>query len=144
MSDTIDAPAGARLARYALRMKILLRWLLLAAALLLVAYLYPGVTIASFSSAMVAALVLGLFNTLLRPILVVLTLPVTLITLGLFLFVINALMFYFAANILEGFHVSGFMAALIGSLIYSLCGMVIDVAMERLFPPRVLRVDNSG
>lgn len=110
--------------------------MLLAAALLLVAYLYPGVTINSFGSAMVAAFVLGLFNTLLRPILVLLTLPVTLITLGLFLFVINALMFYFAAHVLSGFNVSGFTAALIGSLIYSLCGMVIDVAMERLFPPK--------
>lgn len=127
-----------RNARYALRMKILLRWLLLAAALLLVAYLYPGVTIAGFGSAMVAALVLGLLNTLVRPILILLTLPVTLITLGLFLFVINALMFYFAANILSGFNVAGFTAALIGSLIYSLCGMVIDVAMERLFPPVIV------
>ncbi|MBX9714997.1 MAG: phage holin family protein [Burkholderiaceae bacterium] len=117
-------------------MKIIVRWLLLAAALLLVAYLYPGVTVNSFSSAMVAALVLGLFNTLLRPVLVLLTLPVTLITLGLFLFVINALMFYFAANVLSGFNVAGFTAALIGSLIYSLCGMVIDVAMERIFPSK--------
>ena len=114
-------------------MKIILRWLLLAAALLLVAHLYPGVVVKSFGSAMIAALVLGLFNTLLRPLLVLLTLPVTLLTLGLFLFVINALMFYFAASVLDGFHVTGFVAALIGSLIYSLCGMVIDVAMERLF-----------
>ena len=120
-------------ARYSCRMKIIVRWLLLAAALLLVAYLYPGVSIKSFGSAMLAAFVLGLFNTLLRPILVLLTLPVTLITLGLFLFVINALMFYFAASVLDGFHVSGFGAALIGSLLYSLCGMVIDVAIERLF-----------
>ena len=117
-------------------MKIILRWLLLAAALLLVAHLYPGVVVKSFGSAMIAALVLGLFNTLLRPLLVLLTLPVTLLTLGLFLFVINALMFYFAASVLDGFHVTGFVAALIGSLIYSLCGMVIDVAMERLFQSR--------
>lgn len=114
-------------------MKIIVRWLLLAAALLLVAYLYPGVTVKSFGSAMIAAFVLGLFNTLLRPILVVLTLPVTVITLGLFLFVINALMFYFAASVLDGLHVDGFGAALIGSLLYSACGMVIDAAMERMF-----------
>ena len=116
-------------------MKIIVRWLLLAAALLLVAYLYPGVTVASFASALIAAFVLGLFNTLLRPLLVLLTLPVTLLTLGLFLFVINALMFWAAASVLDGFSVTGFGAALIGSLLYSLCGMVIDVAMERLFPP---------
>jgi putative membrane protein len=114
-------------------MKIIVRWLLLAAALLLVAYLYPGVAIKSFGSAMIAAFVLGLLNTLLRPILVLLTLPVTVLTLGLFLFVINALMFYFAASVLDGFYVTGFVAALIGSLLYSLCGMVIDVAMERVF-----------
>ena len=114
-------------------MKIIVRWLLLAAALLLVAYLYPGVTVTSFGSAMIAAFVLGLLNTLLRPILVLLTLPVTVVTLGLFLFVINALMFYFAASMLDGFFVAGFVAALVGSLLYSLCGMVIDVAMERVF-----------
>ena len=115
-------------------MKILLRWLLLAAALLLVAHLYPGVQVLSFTSALIAAFVLGLLNTLLRPVLVLLTLPVTLVTLGLFLFVINAAMFYMAARVLSGFNVAGFGAALIGSLIYSLCGMIIDVAMERLFP----------
>ena len=114
-------------------MKLIVRWMLLAAALLLVAHLYPGVSVASFGAALVAALVLGLFNTLVRPLLVLLTLPVTVLTLGLFLFVINALMFWAAANVLGGFNVTGFGAALIGSLIYSLCGMVIDVAMERLF-----------
>jgi len=117
-------------------MKIVVRWLLLAAALLLVAQLYSGVQVRSFGSAMIAALVLGLLNTLLRPILVLLTLPVTLLTLGLFLFVINALMFYFAATILDGFHVTGFVAALIGSLLYSVCGLVIDAAMEGLFSRR--------
>ncbi len=114
-------------------MKIIVRWLLLAAALLLVAHLYPGVSVASFGAALIAALVLGLFNTLVRPLLVLLTLPVTLLTLGLFLFVINALMFWAAASVLAGFNVAGFSAALIGSLIYSICGMVIDVATERIF-----------
>jgi len=118
-------------------MKLIVRWMLLAAALLLVANLYSGVEVQNFTSALIAALVLGLLNTLLRPLLVLLTLPVTLLTLGLFLFVINALMFYLAANVLTGFNVTGFAAALVGSLIYSLCGMVIDVAMERLFQSRV-------
>jgi putative membrane protein len=116
-------------------MKLIVRWLLLAAALLLVAHLYSGVQVASFGVAMIAALVLGLLNTLVRPLRVLLTLPVTLLTLGLFLFVINALMFWAAASLLDGFNVSGFGAALIGSLIYSLAGVVIDVAMERLFTP---------
>ncbi len=114
-------------------MKLILRWLLLGAALLLVANLYSGVAVASFGAAMIAALLLGLLNTLVRPLLVLLTLPVTLLTLGLFLFVINALMFWSAAKVLSGFNVAGFGAALVGSIIYSLCGMVIDVAMERLF-----------
>jgi putative membrane protein len=114
-------------------MKLILRWLLLAAALLLVAHLYPGVTVASFGTALIAAFVLGLFNTLVRPLLVLLTLPVTILTLGLFLFVINALMFWAAASVLDGFAVAGFVAALVGSLLYSLCGLVIDAAVERLF-----------
>jgi len=116
-------------------MKLIVRWLLLAAALLLVANLYSGVSVASFGSALIAALVLGLFNTLVRPLLVLLTLPVTLLTLGLFLFVINALMFWAAASVLDGFNVAGFGAALVGSVLYSLCGMVIDVAVEKLFNP---------
>ncbi|RZL31438.1 MAG: phage holin family protein [Rubrivivax sp.] len=115
-------------------MKILVRWLLLAGALLLVAHLYPGVVVTSFTAALVAALVLGLLNTLLRPILVLLTLPVTVLTLGLFLFIINALLFWAAASLLDGLAVTGFGAALVGSLIYSLCGMAIDVLIERLFP----------
>jgi putative membrane protein len=114
-------------------MKIIIRWLLLAAALLLVAHLYSGVSVASFGSALIAALVLGLFNTLLRPVLVLLTFPVTLLTLGLFLFVINAGLFWAASYVLDGFQVNGFVAALIGSILYSLCAMVIDVAMERIF-----------
>ena len=113
--------------------KLLVRWLLLAAALLLVAHLYPGVTVKSFGAAMGAALVLGLLNTLVRPVLVLLTLPVTILTLGLFLFVVNALMFWAAASLLDGLNVAGFGAALIGSLIYSLCSMVIDAAVERIF-----------
>ena len=114
-------------------MKLLLKWLLSAAALLAVAHLYSGVVVQSFSAAMVAALVIGLFNTVLRPVLIVLTLPVTVVTLGLFLFVINALMFYWAAALLDGFQVQGFAAALIGSLLYTLMGMVIHSALDSLF-----------
>ena len=114
-------------------MKLIAKWLLSAAALLAVAYLYNGVVVTSFTSALIAAFVLGLFNTILRPLLIVLTLPVTVITLGLFLFVINALMFWAAASVLDGFQVRGFGAALLGSLIYSAMGIVIESALERLF-----------
>ncbi len=114
-------------------MKLIVRWLLLAGALLLVAHLYPGVAVASFGSALFAAAVLGLLNTLVRPLLVLLTLPVTLLTLGLFLFVIYALMFWSAASLLDGLAVTGFAAALIGSPIYSACGVIIDALIERVF-----------
>ena len=115
-------------------MKLITKWLLSAAALLAVAYLYSGVQITSYTAALVAALFVGLFNTVLRPVLVILTLPVTVLTLGLFLFVINALMFWSAAGLLDGFNVTGFGAAVIGSLIYSALGVVIDSTLQRLFP----------
>ncbi len=113
--------------------KLLIRWLLLAAALMLIAHLYSGLQVRSFSAALGAALVLGLLNAIVRPILVLLTLPVTLVTLGLFLFVINAAMLYAAASLLQGLHVAGFGAALVASLIYSACGLVIDKAIDGLF-----------
>ncbi len=114
-------------------MKLLLKWLLSAAALLFVAYVYGGVQVQSFGSALIAAFVIGLFNAVLRPVLVILTLPVTVVTVGLFLFVINALMFWAAAGVLDGFHVNGFMAALLGSLIYSALGLAIESALGGLF-----------
>jgi putative membrane protein len=117
-------------------MKLLVKWLLSASALLAVAHLYSGVEVKNFMAALIAAFVIGLFNTILRPVLVLLTLPVTVLTLGLFLFIINALMFWSAAGILEGFHVRGFGAALLGSLIYTALGIVIDSALQRLFPQR--------
>ncbi len=113
-------------------MILILKWLLAACALLVVAYLYPGVQVQSFTSALIAAAVIGLFNALLRPVLVVLTLPVTLVTLGLFLFVINALMFWSASGVLSGFHVNGFWAAMLGSLIYSALMLVVDSALKSM------------
>lgn len=101
-------------------MTLLLVWLLNAVALLVVAYLLPGITVASFGSALIAALVLGLLNMLVKPVLVLLTLPITIVTLGLFLIVLNALLFWFAGSVLKGFHVNGFWWAVIGALLYSL------------------------
>jgi putative membrane protein len=103
---------------------LLLRTVLNAAALLLIAYIYPGVAVTSFVAAVIAALVLGLVNAVIRPILVILTLPVTILTLGLFLFVINALLFWLVAELVPGFEVKGFLAALIGSLLFSLITLV--------------------
>jgi len=86
-----------------------------------------------FLAALVAALVLGLVNALIRPILVILTLPVTLLTLGLFLFVINAGLFWLVAELVSGFTVTGFWAALVGSILYSLITLVTSWL---LFPRR--------
>jgi putative membrane protein len=100
------------------------RWIVNAAALLLVAYMYPGVHVTDFWSALIAAIILGLVNAVIRPLLVILTLPATILTLGLFIFVINALLFWFVAEIVRGFAVDGFMAALIGSILYSVITLV--------------------
>jgi putative membrane protein len=114
-------------------MRLLIKWLLSALALLAVAYLYSGVQVSTYSSALLAAAVIGLLNMFVRPVLVVLTLPVTIVTLGLFLFVINALLFWAASGLLSGFHVNSFFAALVGSLIYSLLGLLIESALGGLF-----------
>lgn len=106
---------------------LLLIWLLNAIALLAVAYILPGITIASFGSAMIAALVLGLLNTLVKPILIFLTLPITIVTLGLFLLVLNALVFWFAGSILSGFRVNGFWWALIGAILYSIVSSLLSM-----------------
>lgn len=112
-------------------LKLTVKWLLYAAALMVVAYVVPGVRIGSFGSAMLAAFVIGLLNTLVRPLLVLLTLPVTLVTLGLFLLVINALMFWATSGLLASFSVSGFWAALFGALVYSILCMVMDEFIEK-------------
>ncbi len=105
-------------------MHLIIRWVLNAAALMLVAYLYSGVQVSGFMPALIAALVLGLVNAIIRPILVILTLPVTVLTLGLFIFVINALLFWFVAELVPGFVVKGFMAALIGSIMFSVMTII--------------------
>src|SRR6185369_280300 len=105
-------------------LRILVVWLINALALAAVAYLMPSVSVESAGAALAAALVLGLVNALVRPILVLLTLPVTILTLGLFIFFINAFLFWFVAEIVKGFTVSGFMGAFIGSLMFSVITIV--------------------
>jgi putative membrane protein len=100
-------------------MKIISRILLTALALLLTAYLIPGIEVTGVYPAIIAALVLGILNVIVKPVLIILTLPITIITLGLFMFVINAGLFMFAASFIDGFTVDGFPWALLGSLIVS-------------------------
>jgi len=107
-------------------MRLILIWLINAAALFALPYLMSSIRIKSFAVALVAALVLGLINTLIRPLLVVLTLPVTLLTLGLFIFVINGLLFWFAGRLVPGFHVGGFWSAVGGALLYSLISWALS------------------
>ncbi len=107
-------------------MRLLLVWLLHTVALIAVAYLMPSIHVESFGAALVAALVLGLVNTVIRPILVLLTLPATILTLGLFIFVINGLLFWAVGHFVPGFVVQGFWSAVIGAIIYSLISWVLS------------------
>lgn len=100
--------------------RFLLTWLLTAVALVITAYLVPGFVITSFVAALVAAVILGLVNAVVKPILVVLTLPLTVVTLGLFLFVINAITIWLAGYLTPGFDVNGFLPALVGSIVLTL------------------------
>jgi putative membrane protein len=110
--------------------RMLIGWILNAIALLAVAWLMPSIQVASVGSALIAALVLGLVNTLVRPILVVLTLPVTLLTLGLFLLVINGLLFWAVGSFLEGFSVGGFWSGVLGAILYSLISWVLSSLLK--------------
>lgn len=101
-------------------MGILINWIVSALAILTAAYLLPGVHVASFAAALVAAVVLGVINAVIKPILLILTLPINILTLGLFTFVINALVIIFAASIVSGFTVDSFLWALIFSIVLSI------------------------
>jgi len=101
-------------------MQLILRWLISALALLALPYVISGIEVKSFYIALIIAVVLGLINAVVRPILILLTLPVTVLTLGLFILVINALLFWFVASFVDGFQVSGFWAAFFGAILYSL------------------------
>ena len=112
-------------------MRLILIWFCNALALLAVAYLLPGVRVDGFGSALVAALVLGFINTLLRPLLILLTLPVTVLSLGLFILVINGMLFWFAGSMLRGFEVNGFWVGMMGALLYSIISYVLSLLVPK-------------
>jgi len=116
-------------------MRLLLVWLINSVALFALPYVFPWVTVDTFWTALIAALVLGLINALIRPILVLLTLPVTILTLGLFIFVINGLLFWWVGSFIDGFHVSGFWSAMFGAIVYS----IISWALAAIFLHRKLQ-----
>jgi putative membrane protein len=101
-------------------LRLLVVWLINALALLTVAYVLPGIAVADFGTAMIAAVVLGLVNAIIRPILILLTLPATILTLGLFIFVINGLLFWMVGNWLQGISVAGFWWGFFGAIVYSI------------------------
>ncbi len=111
-------------------MKILARIIVTAFALLLVAHFLPGITVTGIFPALIAAVILGLMNALVRPILVILTLPITIITLGLFIFVINGFLFWFVASFIDGFAVSGFWIALLGSVLVSIVSSLVNKLID--------------
>ena len=107
-------------------MYLLFRWIINALALILIAYLVPGFGVETFYNALIAALVLGLVNALIRPILLILTLPVTVFTLGLFIFVINALMIWLVSTIVEGFIITGFVPAMLAAILLWIVSMLTN------------------
>lgn len=112
--------------------ELLLIWMLNALALLAVANFVPGIHVDGFGSALIAAFFLGLVNTLIRPLLLLLTLPVTMITLGLFIFVINGLLFWFVGSVLRGFIVDGFWHGVLGAVLYSIFCWALTAAAAQL------------
>ncbi len=112
-------------------MNLLLRWVINAGTLLLLAYYLPGMEVSGWYSALITALVLGLANAVLKPILLILTLPVNILTLGLFTFVINALLFWFVASFIDGFAVTGFMPAFWGALILSVVSWLTSNLLKK-------------
>ena len=106
-------------------MRLLLVWLINAAALLALPYLMSSITVDSIPAALIAALLLGLINTFIRPLLVLLTLPATLLTLGLFIFVINGLLFWFVGSFVPGFVVGGFWSGVFGAIVYSIVSWLL-------------------
>ncbi len=102
---------------YLLHMYLLARWIVMALAVMAAAYLVPGIVVSGFYAALLAALLLGIANAVIRPILLILTLPLNIITLGLFTFVLNGFLFWLVSTIIKGFEVHGFWAAVIGSLV---------------------------
>lgn len=112
-------------------LNFLLTWLLSAIALVITAYIVPGFVIQTFVAALIAAVILGLVNAIVKPILVVLTLPLTIVTLGLFLFVVNALTIWLAGALTPGFDVQGFIPALLGSIVLTLVSSVLHFLTGR-------------
>jgi putative membrane protein len=111
-------------------MYIIIRWIINALILLLLTRLLPGIQVTGFYAALVAALVLGLVNTVIRPVLIILTLPINILTLGLFTFIINGLMLWFVGTLVKGFAVESFGTAFVGALIMTITNWVVSALVS--------------
>ena len=114
-------------------MKLLFRWLIGAVAMLLIAQYLPGFEVVNFYFALIAALVVGLLNAIVRPLIVLLTLPLTILTLGLFTFVINAGLLWFAASFLEGFTITNFWSAVLAAIILWAVGVLTNEFIKKAY-----------
>jgi len=106
---------------------LVIRWLILTVAILLAAYLIDGIRVSSFHAVLLAAAVLGVLNTLLRPVLILLTLPLNILTLGLFTFLINAFILKLTSGIIPGFDVTGFWPAVFGALVIGIVNWILGI-----------------
>lgn len=112
-------------------MFLVLRWILNVLVLMLIPYLVSGIEVASFYTALITALVLGLVNAVIRPVLIILTLPINILTLGLFTLVINGLLFWFVSSFVKGFMIAGFWPAFWAALIYSLVSIIVNYFLDK-------------
>ena len=123
---------------------LILRWLISTASIMLASYLVNGIRVSGFFSALLAAVALGILNAVLRPILIILTLPLTILTMGFFIFIINALMLVMASGIIPGFVVQGFWPAMFGSLIISIINWVLSMFINEQGKIEYIQLTKKG
>jgi putative membrane protein len=121
-------------------MRLIVVWILNAVALLAIPHIIPGIVVGGFSSALISVAILAFINTLIRPLIILLTLPVTILTLGFFIFVINGLLFWLAGSMLPGFQVNGFLNAVLGAILYSVISWILHAL---LLPPKTTETSKS-
>lgn len=116
-------------------MKLLIKWIVLTASILFVSYLLDGIKVDNFLTALLAAAALGILNAILRPLLIILTLPINVLTFGIFTFIINAGLLMLVSELIAGFHVSGFWTAIIGSILISITSGLLNLLFKESRPP---------
>ena len=116
-------------------LKLLIKWIILTASILVVSYLLDGIKVDNFLTALFAAALLGILNSVVRPLLILLTLPINLITFGIFIFIINAALLMLVSHVITGFHVAGFWTAVFGSILISITNALLNWFIKDNRPP---------